>query len=56
MARWLTVDQYAAEVQVPPDLVREWCRTGQVRARKFGRYWRIRAEEVEWKEGDGRCA
>ena len=45
--KWLTVDQFAEIMQLPKSTIRELCRTGQLKARKFGKQWRIHVSETE---------
>lgn len=45
--KWLTVGQFAETMQVPEKTVRQWCRDGVLRAKKFGRSWRIHPSEAE---------
>lgn len=43
---FLTPEQAAAYLAVSPDTVREWARTGKIRAHRFGKLWRFRQEEL----------
>jgi excisionase family DNA binding protein len=52
---WLTVAQVAELVQVHPETVREWLRTGRLRGHLISRRggWRVRRAEVERFLGGG---
>jgi len=47
--RWLTVAQVADVVQVHPETVREWLRTGKLRGTLLSRRagWRVREGDVQ---------
>lgn len=47
--RWLTVAQAAERIQVHPETVREWLRTGKLAGTLISRRagWRIQQSEVE---------
>lgn len=45
--KWLTVAQFAETMQLPESTVRELCRTKRLKAKKFGKQWRIHASETE---------
>lgn len=55
--RWMTVKEAAAFFEVQPLTIREWCRTGRLKATRPGRAWRIRPQDVydlaQIKYGDG---
>lgn len=42
----LTVHEFAKLAKIPEQRVRQLCRSGQVKARKFGKTWRISASEL----------
>jgi excisionase family DNA binding protein len=46
----LTVDQVAKTLQVSTDIVRRWCRTGELSAIALGYRagYRIRQDDLEW--------
>src|SRR5207244_1580652 len=47
-ARWLTPEQAAEIVQVPPRTITELCKQGRIRgAEKWGRRWRIPPSSVQ---------
>jgi excisionase family DNA binding protein len=43
----LTPEQVAERLQLKPDTMRGWLRTGKLRAAKFGRVWRICKEDLQ---------
>ena len=47
--RWLTVAQVAEAIQVHPETVREWLRTGRLPGHLISRRagWRVRQRDVE---------
>lgn len=49
----LTTEQAAAERGVAPKTIRRWIRTGELRAERHGKRWRIRREALA---GTGRTA
>lgn len=42
----MSVDEVAEFFEVKPATVREWCRTGRLKASKPGRDWKIFREDV----------
>lgn len=42
----LTVSEFSRLAKIPEQRVRQLCREGQVKARKFGKTWRISASEL----------
>ena len=53
MQRMLTAREVAAMLRVTPKTIAAWIRQGQIRAVRFGRLWRIPAEEVEMALQEG---
>jgi excisionase family DNA binding protein len=47
MADLLTIDEAAAKLKLKSATVRTWIRQGKLKAVKFGRIWRIKAEDLE---------
>lgn len=45
MSNWLSVKEIAQDLNLHPDTVREWIRTKQLPASKFGSRYRIRRED-----------
>lgn len=45
--RFLTPVQVAERLQMEPETVQGWLRTGRLKGVKIGRYWRIREEALE---------
>lgn len=43
----LTVEEFAKLASLSPWTVRKLCRDGELRAKKFGRGWRISSKELE---------
>jgi excisionase family DNA binding protein len=41
MSQYLTADEVAEELRVHSKSVRQWCRLGQLKAKKAGKQWRI---------------
>lgn len=53
--RWLTVKQVAEQLQVHPETVRGWLRSGRLKGTRISRRagWRVRPEDVQaFAEGD----
>jgi excisionase family DNA binding protein len=48
----LTVDEVAQYLRVHGETVRRWCRSGELKAAKVGRTYRIRAADLDawWQE------
>lgn len=48
----LTVDEVAEYLRVHGETVRRWCRSGELKAAKVGRTYRIRAADLDtwWHE------
>lgn len=44
---FLTIGQVANIFQVKDYTVREWCKSGEIRATKIGGQWRIRQSDME---------
>jgi excisionase family DNA binding protein len=44
---YLTVDEVAARLRVAPKTVRRWCASGQLKASRAGRPWRIKPADLE---------
>jgi excisionase family DNA binding protein len=44
----LTVQEYASLVSVHEETVTKWCRTGRIRAKRFGRLWRIYEDPTKY--------
>ena len=44
---YLTADEAAQRLRVHGDTIRDWCRTGQLRATKVGKQWRIRPTDLD---------
>lgn len=44
---WFTPNELADKLKISEQTVRLWVRQGKVKARKFGRAWRIPGAEVE---------
>jgi excisionase family DNA binding protein len=44
---YLTVDEVAAKLRVAPKTVRRWCASGQLKALRAGRPWRIKPADLE---------
>ena len=42
-----TVEQVAEQLQVDPESVRIWLRSGKLKGVKVGRLWRIREDDLE---------
>lgn len=47
MSELLTLDEAAARLRIAPKTMRDCLRTGKVRGVKTGKYWRVRAEDVD---------
>lgn len=47
IVEYLTVDEVAAKLRVAPKTVRRWCASGQLRALRAGRPWRIKSADLE---------
>lgn len=47
MHRILTVEQAADKLQVKPNTVRSWLKSGKIPGRKIGRVYRISEDELE---------
>jgi len=45
--RVLTPEQVALRLQVQPQTVVRWLRSGRLKGRKFGRIWRVRPEDLD---------
>lgn len=45
--RFMKVEEVAEFFEVTPATIREWCRSGRLRASRPGRDWKIRREDVE---------
>lgn len=43
----MSTTEAAKRLDVSPQCVTEWCRSGEVKARREGRYWRVDRESVE---------
>ena len=43
----VTVEDAAQYLGVHPETVRVWIRSGELRAAKIGRFWRVRRSEIE---------
>lgn len=48
--RYLKVRELADRWRMQPRTVSRWCRTGKIRAEKWGRVWRIPMDEVHRQE------
>lgn len=46
MNEWLTIDEAAHILRVNPVTLRIWAREGKIKARKYGRCWRIHRSAV----------
>lgn len=46
MGRLLTVKQAAEKLQVTPNTIRHWLKTGRIPGRKFGRVYRVAEDEL----------
>lgn len=42
---WLSPEYIAEKLSFKSDTVRKWCREGTLPAKKYGRSWRIKAED-----------
>jgi excisionase family DNA binding protein len=47
MTDYLTIAEVADEIREKPDTVRRRCKTGQIKAIKLGKSWRIPREELD---------
>jgi excisionase family DNA binding protein len=45
-SRFITIDEVAELFDVKPITVREWCRTGKLKAVRPGRNWKILRKDV----------
>lgn len=45
-SRFMPVDEVAEFFDVTPATIREWCRTGRLKASRPGRNWKIFIEDV----------
>ncbi len=45
--KFLTLEQVADRLIVPPSTVRHWIVTGKLRGFKVGKYWRVRESDVD---------
>lgn len=43
---FVTVEEVAKQLRVHEDTIRDWCRTGQLRATKVGKQWRIKPQDI----------
>jgi excisionase family DNA binding protein len=50
----LTIREAAERLRVAPSTVYRWCRAGRIRAKKFGRAWRIPAGQLQPDEHSAR--
>lgn len=44
---YMTVDEVAAQLRVTPKTVRRWCASGQLKASRAGRPWRIKPADLD---------
>lgn len=44
---YLTVDEVAAKLRVASKTVRRWCASGQLKASRAGRPWRIKPADLD---------
>jgi excisionase family DNA binding protein len=54
MSRILTVPQAAEKLQLTPDVVRDYLRTGKLPGRKVGKAWRVVESDLESWISDGK--
>ncbi|MCF8564983.1 helix-turn-helix domain-containing protein [Alicyclobacillus tolerans] len=47
MNEWLKIEEAAQILRVNPTTLRIWAREGKIKARKYGRCWRIHRSVVE---------
>lgn len=47
MEKWLTVQEVAKQCQISEVTVRRWISSGELRAAKLGKGWRIKPEDLE---------
>lgn len=48
MSEWLTLGEVAQKLRLKPDTVRRfYIQAGKLQATKFGRQWRINADDLE---------
>lgn len=53
--RWASVDEVAEHLNVKPDTVRTWAKTGYIPAKKIGKTWRFKLSEVDEWIATGQC-
>jgi len=44
---FVTPEEAASRLRVHEDTIRDWCRTGRLKATKVGKQWRIRPQDIE---------
>lgn len=54
MDEFVTPEEVAARLKVPPSTIRDWLRSGVLPGFNFGRAWRIQSAELERFIAEGR--